>query len=272
MQSQPEETPGNSPDLQFETVEGARSQGVSCSVCQAALTTEYHELNGQPACAVCRARAEAGRDKDRGWNMFLLAALYGFGAAIAGGFLYWGFVKVTNFELGLMAIAVGWLVGKAVMKGSNSRGGRRYQWLAVALTYFSITISYGALIVEAMMKQPAEATQPDKSAVLQGGGGGGAAQPPKPIETPRPPAPANAGPVTAGQAAIGLGFFFLLILASPFLTGFSNVIGWVIIAIGLWEAWKHTAEVPFITGGPYPLGNLSAPPASTPPPPEASPA
>ena len=207
--SESTEDPGPPQPLQFEVAEGVAAGTASCSACSAVLTTEYHELNGQPVCAACRAKAEAAFERDGHGGRFITAAVYGFGAALAGGLLYWGFVKLTNFEFGLVAIAVGWLVGKAVMKGSNMRGGRRYQILAVALTYFSITISYGALIVGAM---------------------------------------------NVGDSAVGLTFLFLLMLASPFLTGFSNVIGWVIIAIGLFEAWKQTRATRFSTSGPHLLG------------------
>ena len=115
-------------------------------------------------------------------------------------------MALTNIEFGLMAIGVGWLVGKAVMKGSNMRGGRRYQILALVLTYFAITLSYGALIFGQLAHK-------------------------------------------ASFAAI-----LLVMLASPFLGGFSNIIGLVIIAIGLFEAWKQTRPAPFSSGGPYPLG------------------
>ena len=257
--------------LQFETAEGITPGSVSCSVCSNALVGEYHELNSQAVCAPCRARAEAEYARDRQWTQFIVAAVYGFGAAILGGLLYWGFVKITNFELGLMAIAVGWLVGKAIMKGSNHRGGRRYQYLALALTYFSITISYGALIIGEVMSKPQKqdnavistpATTPNPAPQAQ--------EQAAPVtsdkaESPAPNLASNSKPVTpapkeemsAGTAVLGLGFLFLILLASPFLAGFSNVIGWLIIAIGLHEAWKQVREVPFVTGGPYKI----APPA-----------
>lgn len=239
------EEPRETPPLQFETAEGLQGGSRTCDVCGAALPGEYHELNGHPVCAVCRGKAEAEHARDSQWNQFVVAAVYGCGAAALGGLLYWGFVKITNIELGLMAIAVGWLVGKAVMRGSNLRGGRRYQWLAVALTYFSITLSYGALMIEAAMNQP---KADPKAEVAK--------------SAKRPPVQTDTGqqePMTAGKAALGIGFLLLIILASPFLAGFSNILGWVIIAIGLWEAWKQTAQIPFITGGPYQFGN--SPPA-----------
>jgi hypothetical protein len=196
-------------DLQFDTAEGLVPGQVACAVCATPLTTEYHQLNGHAVCAGCRATADEERSSDRGISQFGIAAVYGLGAAIVGGVLYWGFVKVTNIELGLMAIAVGWLVGKGVMKGSNERGGRRYQVLAVALTYFSIAMSYGALMLGAL------------------------------------------GSPSSGVSGLGLGVLLLTALISPFLGGFSNIIGWVIIAIGLFEAWKHTREVPYASSGPF---------------------
>jgi hypothetical protein len=210
------------PDLQFDTAEGLVPGEVACSVCSTPLVSEYHQLNGQAACAVCRAKADVEHTRDRRLSQFWIASFYGLGAAIVGGLLYWGFVKVTNIELGLMAIAVGWLVGKAVMKGSNHRGGRRYQVLAIALTYLSIAMSYSALMFGA-------------------------------LERP-----------VSGE--IGRGVLLLAALAAPFLGGFSNIIGWIIIAIGLFEAWKHTREVPYASSGPFaivspPLVDVPATPA-----------
>ena len=169
--------------------------------------------------------------------------------------LYWGFVKLTNIEFGLMAIAVGWLVGKAVMKGSNMRGGRRYQILALALTYFSITLSYGALMIEAMVKRPPAASTDE----LKGNRARDGEVKAEAKEEAARPAPGT------GALALGLVMLLLIVFASPFLAGFSNVLGWLIIAIGLFEAWKHTRLVPFGASGPFPLGSgpMAPPPPQT---------
>ena len=50
--------------------------------------------------------------------------------------------KATGYEIGLVAIVVGLLVGGAVRKGSGARGGWFYQLMAVALTYAAISGSY----------------------------------------------------------------------------------------------------------------------------------
>jgi hypothetical protein len=231
-----EQQPASSP-LQFETAEGLVPQAATCASCANVLSGEYHELNGHPVCATCRARAEAEYQQDQQWSRFTAAVAYGGGAALIGALAYWAFVKIADFEFGLMAIGVGWLVGKAVMKGSNLRGGRRYQYLAIMLTYLSITLSYGALIFEQLWKNP-----PKSDTV-------------KVVEQAKGPGPASAaGDSNSPGFFVGFGSLLLLALISPFLSGFSNIIGWVIIAIGLFEAWKQTRAVPFSAAGPFPLG------------------
>lgn len=271
MQESPDLSQSVQP-LQFETAEGtsdSNNSATPCTLCSAPMPHEYHELNGQHVCLDCRTKAESEHRADKSVSRLFAAAAYGFGAAILGGLLYWGFVKITSIELGLMAIAVGWLVGKAVMKGSNQRGGRRYQFLALALTYFSITISYGALMVEELIKNPPGKEAVDTKALPEktpADGTGSAAR------TPANPAPAQPAAVpekqeelTPATAALGIGLLFLIVLASPFLAGFSNFIGWIIIAIGLFEAWKHTREVPFISSGPYSFGANATDLAGAPP-------
>jgi hypothetical protein len=50
---------------------------------------------------------------------FALAALAGIGAAVAGAILWAVFTYATNYELGLIAVAIGALVGFAVRKAGN---------------------------------------------------------------------------------------------------------------------------------------------------------
>jgi hypothetical protein len=45
------------------------------------------------------------------------------------------------------------------------------------------------------------------------------------------------------------------------LGGFENIIGWVIIAIALYEAWKLNKRVHFEITGPYAVGGKTNPPA-----------
>ena len=72
---------------------------------------------------------------------FLRAALAGLVAAIAGAAAWYGLREVTGHELGVIAIALGFAVGKAVGWGSRGRGGWVYQLLAMFLTYSSIVMT-----------------------------------------------------------------------------------------------------------------------------------
>src|SRR5207248_894584 len=49
---------------------------------------------------------------------------------------------VTGYELGLIAIVVGLLVGGAVRKASHGRGGAVYQTIAIFMTYAAIVFNY----------------------------------------------------------------------------------------------------------------------------------
>ncbi len=67
---------------------------------------------------------------------FLAGLLYGIGASILGLVITFFFDLFTGFGLiCYLAPAVGWLVGKAIRKGSQGAGGLRYQIAAIILTY-----------------------------------------------------------------------------------------------------------------------------------------
>ena len=127
-------------DLQFDSVEGADAAGtVACNRCKTPITS-YHTLNGEVVCAGCRQKFEAWRAS--GHARLPLAVLFGAGAALLGAIIYVGVAIITNLEVGLIAILVGWMVGKAVKKGSGGKGGPIYQAIAVGLTYLSILTLY----------------------------------------------------------------------------------------------------------------------------------
>lgn len=73
--------------------------------------------------------------------------LFGTGAAIVCSAGYAVITLLSGLELALIAILVGYLVGRAVRLGANGVGGRPFQIMAVVLTYLSITISYVPLIL-----------------------------------------------------------------------------------------------------------------------------
>jgi hypothetical protein len=117
-----------------------QSGALRCPICTRPITNEYFGLNGQPVCPECAAQARAGQEAD-GHAAYAQSALYGAGAAFAGLVLYAGFTIITHFYFGYVALAVGWMVAKAMMTGSNGVGGVRYQITACVLTYAAISLA-----------------------------------------------------------------------------------------------------------------------------------
>src|SRR5664279_4807982 len=144
----PDLGPGPSPhDLQFQHAEpiGAETppggSGQICAACKQPVGGTYYHAHGHVVCPLCAQRIQAGQQAAPALSL-MRAALYGGGAALAGCALYALVAIVLHAEIGLIAILVGWMVGKTIRHASYGHGGRRQQILAVLLTYFAITTSY----------------------------------------------------------------------------------------------------------------------------------
>src|SRR2546422_11725279 len=83
-----------------------------------------------------------------------------------GAGLYFGIEATTGYELGLVAVVVGLMVGGAVRKGSNGRGGWRYQALAMFLTYCAGVATDSSMIVREVGKQMRSRARGDSVAVV----------------------------------------------------------------------------------------------------------
>jgi hypothetical protein len=227
--------PPSPQDLQFQhaepIVEASSSDGSAqaCVVCKQPVGGSYYQAQGQQVvCPLCAERIRAGLQAAPGISL-MRAALYGGGAALAGCALYALVAIVLHAEIGLIAILVGWMVGKAIRHASHGRGGRPQQVLAVVLTYFAITTSY----IPVILYQDARVRQTNNAPVSSS-------------------ALAEARPrMSFGTAAL---FLLVLTAVAPFLSLTSGVSAWIslfIIFIGLQYAWKLTARREIVLTGPY---------------------
>jgi hypothetical protein len=251
---------GDSNGIQFDHAEYEQPQAglVKCADCGVEIPSNYYQVGERITCERCMARARWEREGGSGTGRFVRAAVFGSLAALLGTALYYGVLALTGYEVGLIAIAVGFLVGMAVRIGSRGRGGWKYQTLAVGLTYLSIVSSYIPMIVAEISKlDPAELSQAAET------GEGATTDPagPEPVAVnPEATAetPAEAEPMSAGEAltALALAALFLLALAvaAPFLGGFSNILGIVIIGIGLYQAWSLNKRTELVISGPFRVG------------------
>jgi len=230
--------------LQFEYEEGVAPQAFDCSRCNQRILSVYYELAGHLLCERCKFERESAPEGGS-IGRFFRASLAGAGAAIAGSLLYFGVRALTGYEFGLIAIVVGVAVGKAVHWGSRGRGGWRYQALAVGLTYLSIVATY----VPAIIKGAIEASETQQTTE------GAAAKPAGAAVKPAGAGAAAEEKVDLSQFAIALVMFAGIIIAAPFLAGFQNIIGLLIISFGLFEAWKITRKTEDVVSGPFRLGD-----------------
>ncbi len=224
--------------LQFEKVEFEAPEAArSCAVCSKAIANAYFEAGGRIVCESC---SEQVRHPPR--SGFLRALLYGGGAALGGSAVWYAIIKITDMEIGLIAVVVGYVVGAAVRKGSGGGGGWKYQALAMFLTYSSITSSYIPFLVKGMVdsaKTP-ETTEATAPATATAPAPGAASPPLAPEALPgavaATPAPTSDLPLPLGFA-LALAMLWGLALAVPFLGGI-GVMGALIMLIALYEAWK----------------------------------
>jgi len=265
--------------------EGAK-RTLSCGFCNQDVYKNYFEINGRVACERCRYEVERRLTGSSHGIRFLMALGAGIGAAAIGAALWYTVASLSGYEFGLIALVVGVMVGYAVRWGSHGTGGWPYQVLAIFLTYMSIVSTYVPTMI-AELRDMAEADR--QMAVVQQNEIPGASEQQSTIvqegEIPGNPGPQSSGEqpgetlgakaeapgttagnvesgtaeVTVGDRLLAYSALLLLATAVPFLGGFDNIIGILIIGFALYEAWKLNRRTPLDITGPY---NLGAKPSS----------
>jgi hypothetical protein len=210
-----------------------KPQQGQCTLCLQPIAASYYRINGRMACWPCASQAKSTIPADS-HAAFTRAVLFGIGAAILGMILYALFEIATGIIIGYLAIGVGYLVGKAMKRGSNNRGGRRYQIVAALLTYASVSLAAIPVAIHGYKNhKPAHtATAPSNATGNQFPFLGETATTPDPKPQP-------ASPAMALLTLAGLG------LASPFLEladGARSIIGLFILFLGIRAAWSLTAD------------------------------
>ena len=231
---------------QFSTAEYSHVSGTErCQICNNLIGGDYFRVNGLMACEQCASDARNGQPRDS-HSAFSRGLLLGIGAAVLGMIVYAAFTIITGWYIGYLALGVGYLVAKAIKKGSNGLGGRRYQIAAVLLTYAAISIAAVPIgISYAVKHSKAAATRQDGSSTQSAADANS--------ESASPAAVAPAAKASPNYGAF-VGELLLLGLASPFMElqdPVHGLIGLFILFIGLRIAWRLTASQPLEVDGPY---------------------
>jgi hypothetical protein len=248
-------------ELQFETATYEKPEShASCQVCRRRLGAAYWQWIGRMVCEKCRSDVAMLEANARRGKTFARALGLGGAAAIGGGVGYAIFVKVTNIQLALVTIGIGWLVAKAIRKVTKGFGGVRFQVLAVALTYVGASMGYAPAVFEALSNArthaPATASSASSSTAKSPGIAPVSVAPEGSVSSAdqtapsRPPSPRHASPL---GAIIALVLLAGLVIAAPVLTIAQAPIGALIVVFGLYQAWKMTKSVSSRVEGPFDL-------------------
>lgn len=280
---------GMPPDADSGPGEGAAGEAdgpppreTTCCRCSQAVTGRYFTAGGLVWCGDCAGAAETALRGRVGFGGFLRAAVLGYLAAVLAGGL-WALITIkTGYQLGIVAIAVGLMVGHAVRVGGRRRGGRVLQLLAVALTFLGLSYSTVPLLIHELRESPdlrerflGAFSETDESAE-------GRELPADTVQEKGMPPTADTGlgspvgadgpgldgpgegtgageeaePPTGAQAVLALMLLaFAVVLAGPVFIYVLSLTGdpfsLLFLAIALWEAWKINRSVRLAFQGPY---------------------
>jgi hypothetical protein len=236
----------DNPTPQFGTAEYAGESGSNhCRLCQQPLSGTYYRVNTSTVCPSCVQKLGGAVTMDT-HPAYIRAITYGIGAAVVGlvGYALIA-ILLQGWVISYMSIGVGWLVGTAMMKGSNGIGGRRYQIAAALLTYAAVSMAAIPIWIHfAPTRQQQSQTREQNFEEQERKLGNDPGQ--------EQPARAQKPQVSL---ATWLGRVALIGLASPFIQLSGNLlwgaIGLLILFWGIRIAWRITAGRRFDIYGPF---------------------
>jgi hypothetical protein len=241
----------SNPTPQFGTAEYATKPGSNrCEFCQQPLSGTYYRVNAAVACPGCaeKMRSEIDRDKHAA---YVRALTYGVGAAVVG-LIGYALIAILlqGWVISYMSIGVGWLVGTAMMKGSNGVGGRRYQIAAAVLTYAAVSMAAVPIWIHFagernQKKQVQQQKLEEEQRQLEQESG---QRPSLPQPAPRAERPrVSLGTWLGRVALIGLASPFIQLQGNPFW----GAMGLLILFFGMRIAWRIAQGRPFGIYGPF---------------------
>jgi hypothetical protein len=248
--TQPGASDASIDSLDFERAEKSTNTTPVCAQCATPITDRYYTIGSHVLCEPCHFAFQNAKAPGNAATRFFGAAGLGALAAAIGCALWMAVTEFTGYEIGLIAIAVGYLVGMAVHIGSRRVGGLAYQLLAVFLAYSAIVMTYVPMIANQMIASEefqSGMEAGESEAWAEGEDSDPAANPVDGEEPNAPPLSAEDAAVLAWISAIPLAFML------PFLMGFENAIGILIIGFALWQAFRMNARAKIELQGPFRL-------------------
>jgi len=251
---------------------------MSCSDCRAPMRDRYYSISERPICGKCRPKYARSIARTDGPGAIWRVGLQGALVAIAGVVALVAVITVWPPAGIFLLVPIGYLVGKRMMASLDGYSNRRYQYLAVALTYLCFVVGFTVTAVNAerdtrnrraeiraKMQPRTLATQGDalreEIAALNAGQG-------NPDATvsggdPRPDEQAAAAQAKAASDDVGRrpGLAIVFLLLSPVLSMMQfgimfSAVGLMVLGYALLQAWRQTdgQGMSLDLSGPYPVG------------------
>ncbi len=254
-------TPPTSPALQFDRAvtagspPTADSAGVACSQCYRLITGSYFNLDQRPFCGSCKTKIVSGYRATLTPRVFAKAFGFGLAAAIAGAVVYYAVIAITNLEIGIVAILIGYMVGYAIRKATRGYGARRYQILAAALTYFAVGLAYMPLAFKGSTENGAASADSTRVAASDTTM---AATTDSVVSSVAKVSPAtdsaNASPTSSTSFIKAVAALVFMVFALPVMVIVgsmpSGLLSALIIGFGIRHAWRMTAPPDLVFQGP----------------------
>jgi hypothetical protein len=113
-----------------------------CSDCRAPMRAQYYVVNERPVCPKCRPPYVRRKQRTDGRGAMLRVGLQGGLVALIGAVVLAGAITLFSPLRLLLVVPIGYLVGKQMMKALDGYSARRYQYLAVSLTYLCFLVGF----------------------------------------------------------------------------------------------------------------------------------
>lgn len=267
----------------------AERSAPACAQCATPIAERYFTLGSHVLCESCHLRFQHAKAPGEPVARFFGAAGLGAIAAALGCALWMLATQLTGYEIGLIAIAIGYGVGMAVQFGARRVGGLPYQLLAVFFTYSAIVMTYVPHIANGLLENsdfqrelelaPSADSTGEQAAGEEWTGRAGEdfAAGANDVETQHgrvTDSDANLSDanlsdgslsdpdvsdpelrVTESDARVTAAWIAAVPIAyaTPVLLGFDNAIGILIIGFALWQAFRMNARVKIELQGPFRL-------------------
>ena len=236
----------------------------------------YYSINERPICGKCRPKYARSIARTDGPGAIWRVGLQGALVAVLGVVALIGVITVWPPAGIFLLIPIGYFVGKRMMTSLEGYSNRRYQYVAVALTYLCFLIGFTVTSVNAdrdarsrqaqiRAKMPRTmATQGDALREELAALGAVQGDPAAPVsgEDSRPEEQAAAAQTkAAGDNGPGLGLALVFLLLSPVLSMMQfgimfSAVGLMVLGYAMLQAWRQTdgQGMSLELSGPFPVG------------------